>query len=67
MCGKKVRGSYCSDINSILTKGMITFCWWMMVRMMMIIEKTYERISYSTICFMEWGSVLPIRYNFQIV
>ena len=59
--GKKIKPPYYFDINSVLTKSMIIFCWWMMVKMMMVTEKLpkiYER--YSAISFLEKTPTSPI-------
>ena len=50
MCRKKIRTLHCFDVTSILTNDIIIFCWWAMVRMMMVTEKLskiYENIFYN--------------------
>ena len=50
--GKKIKKSHSSEVTLILTKGMITFCWWKIVRIIMVTEnspKIYERMLYNII------------------
>ena len=36
LSGKKIRASHCFDVTSLITKGMIIFCWGMIVGMLMV-------------------------------
>ena len=56
------------DVTSVYTKGIIIFCWWMMITKMMVTEKSpksYKRIFYN-ICYW-YGTAPPIKVNFHIL
>ena len=38
LSGKKIRASHCFDVTSLITKGIIIFCWGMIVGMLVVTE-----------------------------
>ena len=61
--GNKIKATYCFDVTSKLIKIIIIFCWWIMVRMMMLMENLQK--IYDTISFMEGALPPPIKGKFQ--